>query len=102
MYKLFCILFLGKVRIGKARRKKQLKSGVGNWPIEEIPIFARPQKIRGQRKVVYLVRVERVVETSEYCWKSAAHIQTQTKDGNEITSFSQENTAALDRIIAAE
>lgn len=46
--------------------------------------------------------MDRVVETNDYCPKSVAHIQPRTKAGNEITSFPRENTAALDRIIAAE
>lgn len=74
----------------------------GIWAIEEIPIFLRATRVSEQRKVVYLARIDRVVETNDYCPKSVARIQPQTKAGNEITSFPRENTAALDRIIAAE
>ena len=46
-----------------------------------------------------MIRIARGVETSKYCRKSVAHIQTKTKPGNEITSFPEEHTAVLDRII---
>ncbi len=72
-------------------------------PIEEVAIFLGPTWVIGPRQGVYIfVRMEKGVEMSEYCWKSAARIQAQTKAGNEITSFPQENTAAPDRIIASQ
>lgn len=64
--------------------------------------FSDQQELGAWKRLYILVRMESGVESSEYCWKSVAHIQIKTKGGNEITSFAWENTAALDRIIAAE
>ena len=57
------------------------------------------QLLQDKARVCVLIRIAREVETTEYCRKSAARIQTKTKPGNEITSFCEEHTALLDRIM---
>lgn len=64
--------------------------------------FWDQRELQGKEGLYILVRMESGVETGDYCWKSDARIQIETKGGNEITSFRQEKTEALDRIIAAE
>lgn len=68
--------------------------------IVEVAIFLHLTWVIGPRQGVYIfVWMEKGVEMSEYCWKSIACIQAQTKAGNEIISFPQEITVVPDRII---
>lgn len=69
-------------------------------PWRKFLFYSDRQELLANDTLYILLRMERGVDSSEYCWESVAHIHTGTKGGNEMISFLQENTEALDRIIA--